>query len=100
MTRGSTPTHTFQLPIETSTIKKLLITYEQLGRTVLEKTEEDVRMEGKTVCLKLTQTEAFQFKENHSVKLQIKILTNTGDLLPSKVFRISVDEILNEEVLE
>ena len=39
MIRGTTPTHIFKLPIDTSTIRQLRITYVQYGKTVLEVTE-------------------------------------------------------------
>ena len=99
MVRGSTPKHIFKLPISTSTVKKVLITYEQLGRTVLEKTEKDVEMADDTITLRLTQAETFLFKEKQTARIQLKVLTNSGDLLPSQIISVSVDEILNEEEL-
>ena len=99
MVRGSTPKHTFTLPIPTSTVKKVRITYEQLGREILEKTEDDVKMEENTITLRLTQSETLKFKENKDARIQLKVLTNSGDLLPSQIFTVTVKEILDEEEL-
>ena len=99
MVRGSTPKHIFKLPISTSTVKKVLITYEQLGRKVLEKTEKDVQMQDDTITLQLAQAETLLFKEKQTARIQLKVLTNSGDLLPSQIISVSVGEILNEEEL-
>lgn len=35
MIRGTTPTHIFQLPMDTGDLKQIRITYSQLGRVLL-----------------------------------------------------------------
>lgn len=100
MIRGTTPTHIFNLPVDTSTLKEVRITYEQFQRAVIEKTETDVQMEGKTITLTLTQEETLKFKHTSKVRVQLKVLTTTGAALASPIKELSVDEILNEEVLE
>ena len=99
MYRGSTPTHVFTLSIQVEDIKALRLTYAQGGRTVLEKTEKEVKMEGNTVTLRLTQEETLAFGQTAPVNIQLKVLLNSGAVLPSQIFRVHVDEILNEEVL-
>lgn len=99
MIRGTTPTHIFNLPIETSTLKSVRITYEQFSRPVLEKTESDVAMDGKTIRLKLTQEETLKFREGVAVSFQMKVLTTDNVALATPVKTFSVEAILNEEVL-
>lgn len=99
MIQGTTPTHTFKFPIDTGTIRKLRITYYQSGRTVLEKTEDDVEMSGDTVTITLTQRETLSFTDRQNVKLQVKVLTASGAVLASAIKEIGVHEILNKEVL-
>lgn len=100
MIRGSTPTHTFSLPISTDLIKSLRLTYVQSGRTVLEKTEKEVRMNGKQISLKLTQEETLAFDISYRVKIQLKVLTADGSVLVSQIFEQSAESVLNEEVLK
>lgn len=100
MIRGTTPTHTFRLSIETSSIIEVRITYVQLGKTVIEKTEEDVRMGEKSISLTLTQEESLKFRAGSEVEVQLKVLTNVGTVLASPVISLNVDKILNTEVLE
>lgn len=100
MIRGTTPTHIFRLPISTDTLKEIRITYEQYSKTVLEKTERDVNLNENEIRLKLTQQETLKFSPRITVKLQMKVLTTDNTVLASPVKELSVEEILNEEVLE
>jgi hypothetical protein len=100
MRRGTTPTHTFTLPVDTSNIVKLRIAYAQLGRVVLTKTEADVTMEGNTVQLRLAQEETLAFRCSRDVEIQVKALTSAGDSLVSDIMRVEVDRCLCDEVME
>lgn len=100
MTRGTTPTHTFKLPIETATIKTVRITYKQKDTVVFEKTEKDITMDKNVIRLKLQQKETLKLEAHESVRLQLKALTYDGTVLVSPVKTLPVDVILNEEVLE
>lgn len=100
MRRGSTPTHTFTLPIGVDKIAKLRITYAQLGRIVLTKTEEDVTISGNTVSVQLTQSETLAFRDNRDVEIQIKALTKGGESLVSEIWRVDAGRCLDDEVME
>lgn len=99
MIRGTTPTHTFTLPIDTVDIAKLRITYSQNKQTVVEKTEADVDLSGKRLEYTLNQTESLAFDTRNPVEIQIKIKTYQGTVVASKIMRFNVTEVLNEEVL-
>ena len=99
MMRGTTPTHSFVLPIETDTIKTVQIVYRQNGSIKLEKGNDDCTLEGNTVTLKLTQEDTFAFADNACVEVQIRVLTKDGDALASGVKRIRCDECISDEVL-
>ncbi len=97
MYRVTTPTHTFYLPFDTNAISKLIITYKQNGKTILEKTEDEVQMNHNAISVTLSQEETFLFMVRPvSVQLRVKI----GDrVLASNILKLSVDEVLNEEVM-
>ena len=99
MFRGSTPTHVFTLSIPVEEIQALRLTYVQDGKTVMDKTEADVKMSGATITLRLTQEETLAFGATTPVSIQLKVLTTGGAVLPSQIFRVHVDEIRNKEVL-
>ncbi len=100
MIRGTTPTHTFEVPqIDTSYIKELRITYVQSCNTVLEKDESDVTMGDHLIKLTLTQEETLRFNDKLYVGVQLKVLMDDGSVLASQIMRFNVGKILNEEVL-
>ncbi len=99
MIRGTTPTHTFTLPIDTVDIAKLRLTYCQNKQTVVEKTEADVNLSGKRLEYTLSQAESLAFDVKTPVEIQIKMKTYQETVVASKIMRFNVTEVLNEEVL-
>ena len=99
MIRGTKQTHIFKLPIDTGTISKIRITYVQSGKTVLEVTEDEVVMDDNEVRYRLSQEDTLKFKFPANVELQMKILMTDGSVMASPVIRLTVEKILNTEVL-
>ena len=99
MIRGSTPTHTFTLPFDTSLVDEVQITYAQCESIVLVKNTDGCTLSGNEVKVKLTQEETLGFDHKQYVKIQLKVLTLAGEVLVSKVENKSVDECLNAEML-
>lgn len=99
MRRGTTPTHIFELPIDTAQIKRLRVIYQQDSRNILTKTEEDCMIEGDRIILHLTQEETFAFTDKELVKIQIRVLLHDDTSMTSYVMRVSCKECLSEEVL-
>lgn len=99
MIRATTPTHTFNLPIDTSTIKSLLVTYKQGDSIVLEKTKDDCTLTGSTVKLILSQEETKLFSVER-VKIQLRVLTNDNVSMASKVKCKLVEDVLNDVILQ
>ena len=96
---GTTPTHILTLPFDTETIAKVRVTYAQRDAIVLERTEDDCRLEGNAIIVELSQEETLKFDVNEYVKLQVKVLTKEGKILISNKMRFSVWDALHKEVL-
>lgn len=99
MIRGTTPTHKFNISFDTSRIKDIRITYAQDGEAVVEKHMTDCDLDGNVITTSLTQEETLKFHAKRPVELQIKVLTSEDNVLATRVYTISVDRVLNEEVL-
>lgn len=100
MYRATTPTHTFKLPFEYENyVSKILITYSQNDRIVLEKTEKDIKFNNNEISFTLTQEEANLFSCNEVVAVQVRVLTKNGTAMASKNHFIEVERVLNDEVL-
>lgn len=100
MTRGTTPTHTFTLPVDTDRVKSIRALYAQEKNIVLRLNTERFNLNGRTAKVKLTQEETLKFDETKLAEVQIRILTLDGDSLASNVKWVSVGRLLEDEVLE
>ena len=104
MYRLTTPTHTFTLPFDTSTCSAIQVTYEQ-GKIALVKEYKGgippsgMVLDGANVIVVLTQDETKQFKTG-KVNVQLRVLTTDGEAFASKIFKIPVTDVLNEDILE
>lgn len=99
MIRGTTPTHIFNLPVETSFLKEVKITYAQGNDEVFTKTKEDCLCEEKAIKVSLTQEETLKFDHTKPVYIQVRVLTVSGDAMASQIEMVDVGKVLNEEVL-
>lgn len=99
MIRGTTPTHIFNLPIQTNSIKEVRVSYKQGDTILVEKTEHDVKMTSTAIKLTLSQEDTLKFAANIPVQVQLKVLTTGDVVLATPVRMVQVSVILNEEVL-
>lgn len=99
MIRGTTPTHIFELPIAASLIKEARITYQQGDEVVFEKTEADCTFADKSISVKLTQEDTLSLKEETKLLIQLKMLTTDNEVLANAIEYVTVERVLNEEVL-
>ena len=99
MIRGTTPTHTFTLPISVDDVDKIRIIYAQGGVKIV-KTNADCTMEGNTITTKLTQEDTLSMSSDTVVKIQLHLLTRAGEPLVSDIYRIKPGECLDDEVIE
>ena len=100
MRKGTTPTHIFELPFDSSDVSKIKITYQQNNSTILTKRDNDLKLEGNTVSTTLTQAETFLFDHTRTVYIQVRVLTNDGVALTSEIMAVGVDKCLDDEVLQ
>lgn len=99
MRRGTTPTHTFQLPVDVSTLKEVKIIYAQSNKEVLTKYKENCAADGTSVSVTLSQEETLKFSACSPCQIQVRALTLDGMALASDIITIKVDPILDGGVL-
>ena len=100
MIRGTTPTHTFQIPFSTNLLKEVRIIYAQAGSAIVEKNTEDCSLDGTDITVKLTQEETMRFSERKIAELQLRVLLNDGNALATPVLRLDVGELLKDEIIQ
>lgn len=85
ITQGTTPTHTFTLPFDTSTIASVRFVYSQEGEVKVVKDGAAVQKDGAKVSTTLTQADTFALTPGVEVRLMLRVLTKGGDALASDV---------------
>ena len=99
MIRGTTPTHTFKLPFDTSLIERVKIIYAQNGEKVFCKETPDCTLLGDSVSTRLTQEETFSLDCGKLVQIQLRVLTTAGEALATDEMVVPVSRCLDDEVL-
>ena len=67
MIQGTTPTHTFNIPFDTSMVKEVKILYAQDDVKILEKKNGDCTLTGQSISVTLTQEGTFLFDRKKPV---------------------------------
>lgn len=99
MIPGTTPTHTFSLPVDATAVASLRITYKQGDKIVMQRLKDDCTLSGKKAVTRLSQEDTLLFQDRTPVRIQIKVKTAAGDVLISKPKTIPVSEVLEMEVI-
>lgn len=99
MFKGTTPTHTFPVDIDTNIIKVVKISYYQGDELILVKRTEDCTIGDGKIVTKLTQEDTFRFKGNANVMIIIRALTHSSDAVITEPMYTSVRQCLDDEVL-
>lgn len=97
--RGATITNEFTVPIDFTNAIALYITYQQLGRTVIEKTLNEITTTSNKLTVTLTQEEGLKLKEKLPVRIQIRGKLADNSVHVSKIIETTVDELLKEGVI-
>lgn len=99
MFRGTTPTHMFEVDIDTELIKEVKIIYSHNDREILVKRAKDCTIANGIIQTRLSQDDTFLFENNILVTIQLRVLTFGGDALTSDPIVLAVKECLDDEVL-
>ena len=98
--RGTTPTHSFTLPMGASNVKRIRVIYSQGDKVILKIDDSRFSINGTTAKVTLTQKETLLFNSSQPVDIQLRIVTKGGDSLVSDLIRTPVGVLLDDEVLE
>lgn len=96
--RGSTPTHSFSIPFDTTAISGVIVIYAQGGEEVFKKKTADCTITDNDVSVTLTQSETMQLKAG-SCHVQLVVYCYERSFV-SNIIEMSVDDILSEDVAE
>lgn len=98
MRRGSTPTNTFTVDIDLRGAT-LIVSYEQKGRIVLEKTGSDLTVTATSITLELSQEDTLKFTTGE-VLIQIRYVFPDGSADASNIIKTTFERIIHDGVME
>lgn len=96
---GGTPLHTFELEKDLPNVADLLISYAQNERVILRKRLADCTLGKNTISTRLTQDDTIRFNDTHRVTIQLKIKTDTGEVIVSDPILVNTSRCLDLEVI-
>lgn len=99
MIRGTTPTHTFNIPFDTNLLSEVRVIYAQSDKVLFTKNNDDCTMNGNSISVTLTQHDTFKFDASKEVQIQLRVLTAAGEVLSSGVEIVGIAKCLDDEVL-
>lgn len=111
MFRATTPVHEFVFYEDPANYVKILVTYTQKKRIILEKTKDDLSFETFTpgdgkptqyiASLELSQeeTKMFHTYDGTLVEVQVRVLDNEGHAYASEKQPVQLKDVFNDEVL-
>ena len=95
MFRGTTPTHTFILPIEASLLTDAYITYAQHGSTKIEKRLSDCVRDDNKLVVVLSQLETLSLMANNLTEIQVAAKVG-GKVMRSQIISVPTERILKD----
>lgn len=98
MRRGSTPTNTFTVDIDL-TGATIIVSYEQKGVIILEKTGSDLTVTADSITLSLSQEDTLKFNTGE-VSIQIRYVFPNGAADASNIIRTTFERIIHDGVIE
>ncbi len=97
MWRGTTPIYTFSLPdgVKLEDFTVAYLTFAQNGRTVLEKTIDELEPSNDGFQLSFSQADTLCFKAG-PVKIQFRAKTSDGTSIASNIISTTAQEVLKD----
>lgn len=102
--KGSTQLLYFKAEVPLDDIVSLIITFQQLGKTIFEKNKNDIVLEELddgtvALCLRLTQEETFLLSSKFPTEIQMRYKDNNNKVYSENISEFNVYEALNHEVI-
>lgn len=99
MRQGTTPTHSFTLPVSSSSVGEIYVSYNQNNSSLIEKSGDDISFtdmeDGSCVAsVTLSQTETLKLSPDSDCLIQIRFRTSTGAAFASQIISERVEKVL------
>jgi hypothetical protein len=100
MIQGTTPTHTFNLPLEVVNVRDVKIAYVQNRQVVFRKGTKDCVLTESKVQVDLTQQDTFSLSHLATYDIEFKAFTLNNKVIGKKFRSLKVEESVDKEVFD
>jgi hypothetical protein len=97
--QGTTPTITFNLPFDVSTIQNLEVYFAQNDELLVTKGYNDCVLSGTTLSVTLKQSETLQFDDEEKLQMQVRFRFTDGSVDATKIIKGKIEDLLADTVL-
>lgn len=95
--RGTTPTITFNLPFDVSTIQNLEVYFAQNDERLFTKGYNDCVLSGTTLSVTLKQKDTLKLDAEEKLQVQVRFRFTNGTADATKIIKGKVEELLSDE---
>lgn len=100
MSRGTTPSFSFNVSVPIDGTEIFYITFRQHGIIILEKEDKEIiRVDKDTIKVKLSQEDTLLFSSHFPIEVQIRTKYLDGAAVASNIMTFYLEEILKEGVI-
>ncbi len=99
MRRGTTPTFFFELPADATHFLTVEIVFVQDGKTVLTVDRSRLTANGRQVSFRMTEEETLSFLPEVNAELQLRLITEEGQVLVSDIRTCPIRKKYPEDLL-
>lgn len=97
--QGTTPTVTFNLPFDVSTIKNCEIYFGQNDELLVTKGYNDCVLSGTTLSVTLKQKDTLQFDPAEKLQIQIRFRYNDDSVDATEIIKGKISDLLSDSVI-
>lgn len=94
--RGTTPTVTFNLPFDVSTIRNCEVYFAQNDELLVTKAIEDCVLEDRTLSVTLSQEDTLAFDDDAKLEMQIRFVFTNGTVDATQIVKGKIGRILKD----
>lgn len=96
MVKGTTPTFTFTLPFDASTVEVAYLTFQQGNSVAFEKGMTSATTEGQSISFLVTQKDTLGLADSPDVTIQFRCKTSDGKVYASGLIEVPVVPTLKD----
>lgn len=97
--RGTTPTITFNLPFNVSTIKNCEIYFSQEDELLFTKGYNDCVLDDTTLQVTLKQKDTLKFDDELKLQIQLRFMFNDGSVDATEVMKDKIGKLLTDDII-